>query len=66
VPIKVRSALRSILASQGIGDDAPCSAVDWIVLARAIEVDGADIERFTKLYPMNARSAQKIETGGSF
>jgi carbonic anhydrase len=38
----------------------PCSeTVDWIVLARPIEVDEADIARFAKLYPANARPDQK-------
>jgi carbonic anhydrase len=35
--------------------------VDWIVLARHIEVAEADIARFAKLYPMNARPVQKID-----
>jgi carbonic anhydrase len=40
----------------------PCSeTVDWIVLARPIEVDEADIARFAKLYPMNARPVQKLD-----
>lgn len=38
----------------------PCSeTVDWIVLAHHVEVDEADIARFAKLYPMNARPVQK-------
>jgi carbonic anhydrase len=37
----------------------PCSeTVNWIVLARPIHVDEADIARFGKLYPMNARPTQ--------
>jgi carbonic anhydrase len=37
----------------------PCSeTVDWLVLADAIEVAAADVERFAKLYPMNARPVQ--------
>jgi carbonic anhydrase len=37
----------------------PCSeTVDWLVLARRIEVAEADIARFAKLYPMNARPLQ--------
>ena len=40
----------------------PCSqSVDWIVLARHIEVAETDIARFAKLYPMNARPVQKID-----
>ncbi|MCT7377863.1 carbonic anhydrase [Chelativorans salis] len=34
----------------------PCSeGVDWMVAMEPVEVDAADIKRFTKLYPMNAR-----------
>jgi carbonic anhydrase len=37
----------------------PCSeTVDWLVLAHPIEVAEADIARFAKLYPMNARPVQ--------
>jgi len=37
----------------------PCSeTVDWLVLADRIEVSEADIARFAKLYPMNARPVQ--------
>jgi carbonic anhydrase len=37
----------------------PCSeTVDWLVLAQHIEVAEADIARFAKLYPMNARPVQ--------
>jgi len=37
----------------------PCSeTVDWLVLADPIEVSEADITRFAKLYPMNARPVQ--------
>jgi len=37
----------------------PCSeTVDWFVLADRIEVSEADIARFAKLYPTNARPVQ--------
>ena len=37
----------------------PCSeTVDWLVLADRIELSEADIARFAKLYPMNARPVQ--------
>jgi carbonic anhydrase len=37
----------------------PCSeTVDWLVLAERLEVAEADIARFAKLYPMNARPVQ--------
>lgn len=36
----------------------PCSEiVDWMVAMEPIEVAAADIEKFTELYPMNARPA---------
>ena len=38
----------------------PCSeTVDWLLLADSIQVADADIARFAKLYPMNARPVQK-------
>jgi carbonic anhydrase len=38
----------------------PCSeTVDWFVFAEKLEVAEADIARFAKLYPMNARPVQK-------
>jgi carbonic anhydrase len=37
----------------------PCSeTVDWLVFSEAVEVAQTDIERFARLYPMNARPAQ--------
>jgi carbonic anhydrase len=39
----------------------PCSeTVEWMLLRQPIEVAAGDIEAFAKLYPMNARPAQKI------
>jgi carbonic anhydrase len=39
----------------------PCSeTVDWLVLTDPIQVADADIARFAKLYPMNARPVQKV------
>jgi carbonic anhydrase len=50
----------------------PCSeTVNWLVLAEGIEVSEADIARFAKLYPMNARPIQNrsrrfiLGSGGS-
>jgi carbonic anhydrase len=38
----------------------PCSEiVEWLLLTDPIEVAEADIEGFAKLYPLNARPAQK-------
>ena len=40
----------------------PCSeTVDWHLLTDPIQVAEADVARFAKLYPMNARPAQKID-----
>ena len=37
----------------------PCTErVDWLVLVDPIEVAGADISKFARLYPMNARPVQ--------
>lgn len=34
--------------------------VDWLLLAEPIQVAAKDVDAFAKLYPMNARPAQKI------
>lgn len=40
----------------------PCSeTVEWMLLQDPIEVAEADIAAFAKLYPMNARPAQKLD-----
>jgi carbonic anhydrase len=40
----------------------PCSqTVDWIVFTHHIEAAETDIERFAKLYPMNARPLQELD-----
>jgi carbonic anhydrase len=40
----------------------PCSeTVDWHLLTDPIQVAEADVARFAKLYPMNARPTQKID-----
>lgn len=40
----------------------PCSeTVDWMLLEEPIEVAEADVAAFAKLYPMNARPAQKLD-----
>lgn len=40
----------------------PCSeTVDWMLLTVPVEVAQADIDAFAKLYPMNARPAQKLD-----
>jgi carbonic anhydrase len=40
----------------------PCSeSVDWLLLSHPIEAAEADIARFAKLFPMNARPVQKLD-----
>lgn len=53
---------RAYFRYEGSLTTPPCSeTVNWLVLERPIEVDEADIARFAKLYPMNARPAQPRE-----
>jgi carbonic anhydrase len=50
---------RSYYHYEGSLTTPPCSeTVDWLVLADRIEVAEADIARFAKLYPLNARPVQ--------
>jgi carbonic anhydrase len=59
-PSRLLPAQRAYYHYEGSLTTPPCSeTVDWIVLAHPIEVDEADIARFAKLYPMNARPVQK-------
>jgi len=52
---------RSYYRYEGSLTTPPCSeTVDWFVLADRIEVAESDIERFAKLYPMDARPAQSL------
>jgi carbonic anhydrase len=52
-------AQRGYYRYEGSLTTPPCSeSVDWLVLAHPIEVAEADIARFAKLYPMNARPVQ--------
>jgi carbonic anhydrase len=40
----------------------PCSeVVEWLLLAEPIQVAEADVAKFAKLYPMNARPVQKLD-----
>jgi len=52
-------ARRTYYHYEGSLTTPPCSeTVDWFVLADRIEVAEADIARFAKLFPMNARPVQ--------
>src|SRR6516164_5715823 len=53
-------AARSYYRYSGSLTTPPCSeTVDWLLLTDPIQVADADIARFAKLYPMNARPVQK-------
>jgi carbonic anhydrase len=55
-------AQRSYYHYEGSLTTPPCSeSVDWFVLAKPVEVAAADIDRFARLYPMNARPVQNRE-----
>ena len=59
-PVRLLPSQRAYFHYEGSLTTPPCSeTVEWIVLAHPIEVDQADIVRFGKLYPMNARPLQK-------
>lgn len=58
-PTRLLPAQRAFYHYKGSLTTPPCSeTVDWIVLARPVEVDERDIARFAALYPMNARPVQ--------
>ena len=53
-------ATRSYYRYSGSLTTPPCSeTVDWLLLTDPLQVADADIARFAKLYPMNARPVQK-------
>ena len=53
---------RSYYRYSGSLTTPPCSeTVDWHLLTDPIQVAEADVASFAKLYPMNARPAQKID-----
>jgi carbonic anhydrase len=53
-------ATRSYYRYSGSLTTPPCSeTVDWLLLTDPIQVAEADVARFAKLYPMNARPVQK-------
>jgi carbonic anhydrase len=59
-PNMLLPALRGYYRYSGSLTTPPCSeVVDWLLLREPINVAKADIDRFAKLFPMNARPAQK-------
>ncbi|MBB4232877.1 carbonic anhydrase [Rhizobium mongolense] len=57
-PSKMLPASLTYWAYEGSLTTPPCSEiVDWIIAKEPVEVDAADIKRFTTLYSMNARPA---------
>jgi carbonic anhydrase len=59
-PNRLLPAGRAYYRYEGSLTTPPCSeTVDWFVFAEKLEVAEADIARFAKLYPMNARPVQK-------
>jgi carbonic anhydrase len=51
---------RSYYRYEGSLTTPPCTeTVDWFIFVDPIEVGGADISRFARLYPMNARPVQQ-------
>jgi carbonic anhydrase len=59
-PGRLLPTQRTYFHYEGSLTTPPCSeTVDWIVLTHPAEVDKDDIARFARLYPMNARPAQK-------
>jgi carbonic anhydrase len=58
-PNRLLPARRNYFSYEGSLTTPPCSeTVDWFVLADRIEAAEADIARFAKLFPMNARPLQ--------
>jgi carbonic anhydrase len=61
-PDRLLPTERTYFHYEGSLTTPPCSeTVDWIVLTHPVEVGEADIARFAKLYPMNARPVQKLD-----
>jgi carbonic anhydrase len=61
-PHRLLPAQRTFYHYEGSLTTPPCSqTVNWVVLKHHIEVAEADIARFSKLYPMNARPVQKLD-----
>jgi carbonic anhydrase len=61
-PNALLPAKRAYFRYSGSLTTPPCTeTVEWLVLTDPIQVADADIARFAKLYPMNARPVQKLD-----
>jgi carbonic anhydrase len=61
-PSGLLSDQRTYYHYEGSLTTPPCSqTVDWLVLTHPCEVAEADIARFAKLFPMNARPVQQLD-----
>jgi carbonic anhydrase len=61
-PNRLLPEQRTFYHYEGSLTTPPCSqTVDWLVLTHSVEAAEADIIRFAKLYPMNARPIQKLD-----
>ncbi|MGJ4927277.1 carbonic anhydrase [Bradyrhizobium sp. HKCCYLS2038] len=61
-PSMLLPARRSYYRYAGSLTTPPCSeVVEWLLLADPIQVAEADIAKFARLYPMNARPVQKLD-----
>jgi carbonic anhydrase len=59
-PNALLPAKRSYYRYEGSLTTPPCSeVVDWLLLTTPMQVAASDVASFAKLYPMNARPAQK-------
>ena len=60
-PNKLLPAKHSYYRYAGSLTTPPCAeTVEWLLLTTPIAVADSDIAAFAKLYPMNARPAQKM------
>jgi carbonic anhydrase len=60
-PNELLPAKRDYYFYEGSLTTPPCSeVVNWLLLTDPIEVAAADVASFAKVYPMNARSVQKL------
>ncbi|WP_316181273.1 MULTISPECIES: carbonic anhydrase family protein [unclassified Bradyrhizobium] len=61
-PNMMLPARRSYYRYAGSLTTPPCSeVVEWLLLSEPVSVAEADVAKFAKLYPMNARPVQKLD-----